>query len=33
MFVHQFILLMKNNEKYANNQVKLMINIFDVRTI
>jgi len=24
---------MKNDEKYANNQVKLMINIFDIRTI
>jgi len=26
MFVYQFILLMKNDEKYANNQVKLIIN-------
>jgi len=30
MFVCQFILLIKNDEKYANNQVKLMINIFEV---
>jgi len=33
MFTYRFILLMKNGEKYANNHIKLMINIFKVRTI